>query len=407
MADRSEETLELDRGSQQSRDPGRADAPTRERPPREREDRTDRRGRSAQESEEEQDKDQDEKLKKSTRWPLIALGILIVIAAIGATVYWYMTKDQVSTDDAYTDGRAVMISPHVAGYVTVLAVNDNQLVRKGDLLVQIEPKDYVAARDQAQGQLDSLVAQLDNARLVLDKARITYPAQLPQAEGQLRQASGQMFQTQREFQRQQQMTDLATTQAARDSANSNFQTAAGQTQQAQAQVNQAKLVQQNIDQAAAQVRQLEGQVEQARGNLEEAKINLDYTRVTAPQDGWVTKRNVEVGDYLQPGQQITALVVPEVWVTANFKETQLARMRPGQRVKNGVDALPQLKLRGHVGSVQLGSGSRFTAFPPENATGNFVKIVQRVPVKIVIDSGLDPQTPLPLGISVEPTVLLK
>ena len=407
MSDRSEETLELDRGDRQDRDPGRADAPTRERPPRERENRADRRGSFEQEPEQEQDKDQDEKSQKRTRWPLIALGILIVIAAIGATVYWYLTKDQESTDDAYTDGRAVMISPHVAGYVTALAVNDNQLVHKGDLLVQIEPKDYIAARDQAEGQVNSLVAQLDNAHLALDKARVTYPAQLSQAEGQLRQANGQFFQTQREFQRQQQMTDLATTQSARDSANSNYQTAAGQTQQAQAQVNQAKLVQQNIDQAAAQVRQLEGQVEQARGSLEQANINLGYTHVTAPQDGWVTKRNVEVGDYLQPGQQIMALVVPQVWVTANFKETQLARMRPHQQVKIGVDAYPQLKLAGHVDSVQLGSGSRFTAFPPENATGNFVKIVQRVPVKIIIDSGLDPQTPMPLGISVDPTVLLK
>jgi membrane fusion protein (multidrug efflux system) len=141
--------------------------------------------------------------------------------------------------------------------------------------------------------------------------------------------------------------------------------------------------------------------------LEQAQINLGYTRVVAPQDGWVTKRNVEVGDFLQSGQQIMALVVPEVWVTANFKETALARMRPDQRVKISVDAYPQLKLRGHVDSVQLGLGSRFTAFPPENASGNFVKIVQRVPVKIIIDSGLDPQTPLPLGVSVEPTVLLK
>jgi membrane fusion protein (multidrug efflux system) len=129
--------------------------------------------------------------------------------------------------------------------------------------------------------------------------------------------------------------------------------------------------------------------------------------VTAPQDGWITKRNVEMGNYVTSGQQIFSIVSPEVWVTANFKETQLARMRPGQPAKIAVDAYPQLDLTGHVDSIQLGSGSKFTAFPPENATGNFIKIVQRVPVKIIIDSGLDPALPLPLGISVVPTVTLQ
>jgi membrane fusion protein (multidrug efflux system) len=127
----------------------------------------------------------------------------------------------------------------------------------------------------------------------------------------------------------------------------------------------------------------------------------------APQDGWVTKRNVERGNFAQSGQSILALVTPERWVTANFKETQLDRMRPGQKVSIEVDAYPSRTLEGHVDSVQLGSGSRFSAFPAENATGNFVKIVQRVPVKIVIDQGLDPKLPLPLGISVVPTVTLK
>jgi membrane fusion protein (multidrug efflux system) len=116
---------------------------------------------------------------------------------------------------------------------------------------------------------------------------------------------------------------------------------------------------------------------------------------------------VEQGNYVQQGQQIFSIVSPDVWITANFKENQLSRMRPGQHVDISVDAYPGLKLTGHVDSVQLGSGSKFTAFPPENATGNYVKIVQRVPVKIVIDSGLDPNIPLPLGISVEPTVTLK
>jgi membrane fusion protein (multidrug efflux system) len=144
----------------------------------------------------------------------------------------------------------------------------------------------------------------------------------------------------------------------------------------------------------------------ARAQLDQAMLNLSWTRVTAPQDGWITKRNVEQGNYLQAGQSVLAIVTPELWITANFKESQLDRMRPGQKVDIGIDAYPHLKLVGHVDSIQLGSGSRFTAFPPENATGNYVKIVQRIPVKILIDAGLDPALPLPLGISAVPTVHL-
>ena len=127
----------------------------------------------------------------------------------------------------------------------------------------------------------------------------------------------------------------------------------------------------------------------------------------APQDGWVTLRNVQLGSYVSAGQTAFSLVAPNVWVTANFKENQLDHMRVGQKVTINVDAYPQLKLQGHVDSLQMGTGSRFSAFPAENATGNFVKIVQRIPVKIVIDQGIDPQVGLPLGLSVDPTVNLQ
>jgi membrane fusion protein (multidrug efflux system) len=349
----------------------------------------------------------DEPAHPRKRWPLIALAVAVLLAVIGGTIWWYLTKDQESTDDAYTDGRAVMIAPHVAGYVTVLAVNDNQRVHKGDLLVEIERRDYVAARDQAAGQLAAMQAQLQSAQIALDKARTTYPAQLAQAQGQLLQARGQAFQAEREYRRQHAIDREATSQQSIDASTASQQIAQGQVQQAEAQVRQAETVQDDIAQAAAQVEQLQGQVQQAQANLDQAEINLGYTRITAPQDGWITKRNVEMGNYLQAGTQILALVAPDIWITANFKETQLDRMRPNQRVRISIDAYPSLKLEGHVDSVQLGSGAKFTAFPPENATGNFVKIVQRVPVKIVIDRGLDPDQMLPLGLSVVPTVLLK
>ena len=354
------------------------------------------------------DEKQDREEKPRSKWPLIALGAAVAVALIGALIYWLMTKDQQSTDDAYTDGRAVVISPKVGGYVTQLAVADNQFVHAGDLLVQIEPRDYLAARDQAAGQVTAVSAQLDAARVALDKARTTYPAQLKQAQGQLQEARGRLYQAQREYERQNGIDRDATTQQTIDSANAGLKIAQGQAEEAEAQVQQASLIPENLAQAAAQVKQLEGQLAQQKAALDAAELDLSYTRVVAPHDGWVSRRNVEAGTFLQPGTLIMAIVEPEIWVTANYKESELTRMRPGQRVEIRVDAYPDLKLEGHVDSVQTGSGSRFSAFPPENATGNFVKIVQRVPVKIVIDRGL-PQDgpPLALGLSVDPIVYFK
>ena len=345
--------------------------------------------------------------KKGSKLPLIILGLVVVVAAIAAVIWWFLHRNQTDTDDAYTDGRVVMMASQVNGYVTVLAVNDNQYVHKGDLLVQIDARPAEATRDQAQGELDSAEAQLKNARIALDKAKTTFPAQLAQAQGQLAQAQGTFYNAQTESKRQHAVERGATTQQNVDQSTASLKTAQGQLQAAQAQVDIANQIPQDVAQSAAQVSQLEGQVLQMRAKLAMANVDLGYTRVTAPQDGWVTRRNVEQGNYLQPGQQIMALVTPDVWVTANFKETQLARMRRGQEVDVEVDAYPSLKLKGHIDSVQLGSGSKFSAFPAENATGNFVKIVQRIPVKIVIDSGLDPNQPLPLGASVTPTVYFR
>lgn len=364
-------------------------------------------------SDEEQDPDDKDggkapgQKKRGSRWPLIILAIVVVLGAIGGGVWWYLHRNQTYTDDAYTDGNVVMMAPQVGGYVTDLAVNDNQFVRKGDLIVQIDPRPYTATRDQARGQLETAKAQLDNQRIALEKARTTFPAQLAQAQGQLEQAQGTLYNAQTDYKRQHAVSRAATTQQNVDQSTANLKSAEGQVQVAQAQVEVAKLIPQDIAQQEAQVHQLEGQVVQAQATLDQAEINLSFTHVTAPQDGWVTRRNVVQGNYLQPGTQIMSLVTPDVWVTANFKETQLNRMWPGQKVDISVDAYPSLNLKGHVNSIQLGSGSKFSAFPAENATGNFVKIVQRVPVKIVIDSGLDPNRPLPLGISVEPTVYFK
>ena len=379
----------------------------RRRPGQERTDEEDKNRDSGQDKEAENKDDGDGKGKKNSRLPLIILAIVVVIAAIGGGVWWFLHRNQLSTDDAYTEGRAVLMAPQVNGYVVTLAVNDNQFVHKGDLLVQIDPRPYAAARDLAQAQLLAAQGQLDNAKANLDLAKETFPARLRQAQAQAEQARAQQDKAQADLKRQRSIDPRATTQQDIDAAVAAARSASATSGSQQANVEINRPVPLNVELVRTQVEQAQAQVAQAQAQLEQADLNLDYTHVTAPQDGWVTRRNVEMGNYLQSGTQIMALVTPEVWVTANFKETQLARMRPGQRVEFEVDAYPSLKLRGHVNSIQLGSGSRFSAFPAENATGNFVKIVQRVPVKLVIDSGLDPNLPLPLGLSVVPTVFFE
>ncbi len=360
-----------------------------------------------QDAEKKQEKEQEKTAKKSSPWVKVIGAVVLILAVAGGVYYYLSTKDQVSTDDAYTDGRALTIAPKVAGYVIELLVNDNQRVKAGDVLARIDQRDYIVARDQARASLLNAQAQQRAAELNVEIAQKNFPARLLQAQGQLQQAQGQLFQAQTDYKRQHSVSREATTQQNVDQSTAQLQLAQGQVTAAQAAVQQAEPVQQNIGNANQQVNQIDAQIKTAQSQLDQAELNLSYTTITAPQDGWITKRNIEVGNYLQVGATIFSIVTPELWVTANFKETQLDRMRPGQRVMFSVDAYPGLKLEGHVDSVQLGSGSRFTAFPPENATGNFVKIVQRVPVKLLIDRGMDPQNPLPLGISVEPTVMLK
>lgn len=343
--------------------------------------------------------------KRPTRRMLIIAGAAALL--VGGGYYWETTKDIVSTDDAFTDGRAVLIAPKVPGYVTKLAVTDNQRVKAGDLIVQIDPRDYVTARDHAQATLALDQAQLANARTNLDIVRTKAPADLAAAQAQRDSAQATEVRAKADLARQRGVNIRATTQQQIDAALATERSANAALEQAEAQLKVAKLVQDSIDTAEAQVKQLEAQVAGAKADLDQAELNLSYTRVTAPQDGWVTKRNVELGNYLQPGQALMSLVTPEVWVTANFKESQLNRMRPGQPVRIRIDAYPGLKLTGKVDSVQMGSGGRFTAFPAEDATGNYIKIVQRVPVKITIDQGLPDDHPLPLQLSVVPEVTVR
>ena len=344
--------------------------------------------------------------KRRSRRGLFILAAVIVVLALGATWYWYSTRNLTSTDDAYTDGYSPSIAPRVAGQVTLLAVRDNQFVHKGDVLIQIDPRSFIAAVDQARAALADAQGQVASAKLAAEVAQKNFPAQLALAKAQLLSAQATLFKATADDRRQRSVPRAATTQQAIDDADAALMQARAGVAQAEAQVEQATPVKQNIGQSSSRVTQLNASLGEAQAQLETANLNLEWATVRAPSDGWVTKRGISVGDYVAPGQALLSLVLPQVWVTANVKETQLNRMRPGQCVRLSVDAYPGLKLTGHVDSVQLGSGSRFTAFPAENATGNFVKIVQRVPVKIDIDHGLDPNLPLPLGASVTPTIHL-
>ena len=339
--------------------------------------------------------------------PLIILAVVVALLILGGLIWWFATRNQVSTDDAYTDGDAVTIAPKVSGYVVVMNLGDNKFVHKDDLLIKIDPRDYQAQLDQASAQLGLAKAQLDAAQVQLDIARVQYPAQLTQAKAQEQSAQANLVQTRAAYERQRAVDIRATSQQNIDTATAQQKSALANVAQAQAQVQTASLVPQQISQAQATVEERRQEVHQAEAQVEAAALNLSYTELRAPADGWVTKRNVQYGTFLQAGTSIFSLVTTTVWVTANFKESQLERMRPGDSVDVSNDAYPDLKLHGHVDSIQLGSGSRFSAFPAENATGNFVKIVQRVPVKILIDSGLQPDVPLPLGLSVVPKVMLK
>jgi membrane fusion protein, multidrug efflux system len=330
--------------------------------------------------------------------------IVVVVLAIVAFFVWFAHRNEVSTDDAYTDGNTVTMVPKVAGYVVDLYIDDNSHVRKGDLMLRIDQRDYLTAQAQARAQLALANAQLTTAQEALRIARVQYPAQLRSARAQQQAAAATLALARASYERQHQVDRRATTQENIDSSTSQQQSSEANLKSAEAQVSIAALVPEQVQQAANVVSEREAAVQQAQAQLDQAALNLGYTEVRAPSDGFVTMRTVQLGTYLAAGQVMFLLVTPDVWITANYKESQIGRMRPGDKVDVAVDAYSGFKLEGHVQSIQYGSGSRFSAFPAENATGNFVKIVQRVPVKIVIDSGLDPNRPLPIGLSVSPVV---
>ena len=357
-------------------------------------------------SDEDKEDEAEHERQRARARPFVRAGLILVIVAIvgGGFYLWWTTRNIETTDDAFTTGRTINIAPHVSGYVVELDVNDNEFVHQGQVLLRIDPRNYQATLESDQAQVSQAQSQLQGAKAQVEVSKRTFPAQLQEAKARVLQAEGQEFQAETDFRRQHDIARAATSQQAVDQSTAELEEAKGQLGLAQAQVEQATPVQPNIGVQQSRTTQQGGALAASEASLKQAELNLGWTVIRAPHDGWIAQRNIEQGNYVSSGQQLFTIVEPEIWITGNFKETQLTRMRPGQLVDIDVDAYPQLQLHGHVDSIQLGSGQQFSAFPPENATGNFVKIVQRIPVKILIDSGQDPEVPLPIGLSVEPTV---
>jgi membrane fusion protein (multidrug efflux system) len=262
-------------------------------------------------------------MPESKRKKLTILIIVLVLVAVAGI--WYLIKsfNIVSTDDAYIEGRVYTIAPKIPGTVKVVNVSDNQKVKKNELLLEIDPADYELQVREAQANLDIRKNLLQEALRNKTRAEVLFKKQA---------------------------------------------------------ISQAK-----YDDSLTAYKIAQAQVEAAQTQLKIALLNLGYTKIYAPSDGYVAKKSVEVGNQVMPAQPLMAVVSRDMWIVANYKETQLKNVRPGQKVKIKIDAYPGKTFEGYVDSIQRGTGAAFSMFPPENATGSFVKIVQRIPVKIVFD----------------------
>ncbi|MBI4465357.1 MAG: HlyD family secretion protein [Acidobacteria bacterium] len=395
-------------------------------------------------------------------------GFLVgAVLVIGVAVFWlwryYAVRE--STDNAQIEGHIHSISAKVGGTVLRVHVDDNQYVEAGTVLVEIDPQDYQVAAERAQANLaeaealwrasqtavpivsETTASKLSDAQAGLEESRASLvaaqrvadatQASLRAAQARLREAQANSEKSSRDLERMQQLLaggiiaqqqyDAAkaaadATRAGAEAAQASVADAEMGVQAAESRVAQgrAKLSQseatlqaartapQQVSVTRAQADSAGARVEQAKAALRQAQLNLEYTTIRAPVGGIVSKKIVESGQIVQPGQPLLAVIpLEDIWVTANFKEAQLNKMRPGQKVVISVDAYGGRKYQGHVDSIAAATGAKFSLLPPENATGNFVKVVQRVPVKIVFEKGQDSEHLLRPGMSVVPTVLTR
>jgi membrane fusion protein (multidrug efflux system) len=320
---------------------------------------------------------------------------VLLVALTGGVAYWLDVRHYESTDDAFIAARSFAVASKVGGYVTDDPVTDNQHVNAGDLLARIDARDYRIAVDQAKAQVAVAQANIDNVQAQLDSQR----EQIKQAQAQVDQAQAQLQFSQQEETRARDLVEKGAGTVQREQqTRSDLQSQSANTTRAKAASIAAELGVKTLD---AQLESARAQLQQAQAQLDQANLNLQYTSVVAAQSGRVVKLSGAAGTFATAGQSLMMFVPDEVWVVANYKETQLADMRPAQPVEVRIDAYPGRKLTGHVASVQPGSGTAFSLLPAENATGNYVKVVQRVPVKITIDNW-PADLPVGPGMSVVP-----
>ena len=326
---------------------------------------------------------------------LSALVGLAALAVVATRYYFVAFRPYESTDDAFVDGHAIPISPKVAGHVTQLLITDNQTVHKGDRLLQIDPRDYEVRLEAARANLAAARSRQAQAQSLVTVAE----AQAAQDHAAVAAATAEARRTQADLERYRAVEKRAISQQQLDAAVAAEQAATATLEVAQ---KKAAMSGAQINLAKSQIAVADTGVEQSQVAIRQAELELSYTMLTAPADGLITHRSVELGQFLQPGQGVLAIVAEHVWVMANFKETQLARIKTGQPVSIQLDAVPHRQFKGHVDSIQAGTGAQFSLLPPENAAGNYVKVVQRIPVKIVFDETDLP--PLPLGASAVPSI---
>ena len=337
--------------------------------------------------------------KKALYW---TIGLIVVASLIILGILYYLhSRHFENTDDAFIDGHMSQVSSQVGAKVTVLAIEDNQLVTKDQLLIQLDPRDYQVKVNQAVAQRAQAQAQLLQAQAGL----LQQQANVDQAVAQVHVAEADLGQQQTDLARYRGIDPKAITRQQLD-------TSSAQTKSAAAKLDANKqavaAMQAQVESQKAQITAAIANVQAADTMVANANLQLSYTQVLAPDSGRVTKRTVEVGNYVNPGQSLLAIVPPDLWVTANFKETQLADMRAGQPVHVTVDSCAGMDFAAKVQSFQDGTGAVFSSLPAENATGNYVKVVQRVPVKIVFDAPVpEDKCRLALGMSVSPRVTVR
>ncbi len=338
----------------------------------------------------------------------VVLGILFFVG-LG---YLVESLTHESTDDAFLDASIVSVAPKVAGQVQRVLVSDNERVGAGQVLVELDPRDLAVQRDQKQAALKAAQANVDLLKASVDLFR----TQIATAEATAKQSAAEVAASAATAERaeadrkraEELMANHTISPQEFDTAKANAAAAAANLKAAQekAASDQSKIAQSQAQLGAGikAYERAEAQTAQADWDLKAAELNLSYTRIVAPDDGFITKKSAEPGNYVQAGQNLMALVPTRLFVTANFKETQLPNLRTNQPVRLSIDAVSGRTFRGHIDSIMAGSGARFSLLPPENAVGNYVKVVQRVPVKILFDEPLEAKHVLGPGMSVVPSI---